>query len=182
MYSFIPFKEALQSVVDHYKQELTTIRTGQATPAILDMVKVEAYGASVPIVQVGSVSIEDARTLRVSAWDQGQVRALEVAIREANLGVSVSADEKGVRVCFPELTSERRDQLLKLTRTKLEEARTSVRQARDHTWQDIQKQEKDKLLSEDEKFRAKEEMEKLVKDTNDTLERMADRKEEELRA
>lgn len=181
MYSFITFKDALQSVADHYKQELTTIRTGQAAPAILDMVRVEAYGTSVPIAQVGSVSIEDARTLRVSAWDQSQVRAIEAAVREANLGVSVSADEKGVRVCFPELTSERREQLLKLTRTKLEEARTGVRQAREHVWQDIQKQEKEKLLSEDEKFQAKEAMEKLVKDTNDKLEVMAERKEEELR-
>ena len=180
MYNFTTLKETLQSVIEHYKHELSSIRTGQAAPAILDNIKVESYGTVVPINQVGSVTIEDARTLRVSAWDQSQVTALESAIRNANLGVSVSADEKGVRVCFPELTTDRREQLVKLTRSKLEESRTGVRQAREHTWQEIQTQEKEKTLSEDEKFTAKEQMEKHVKEANETLERMARQKEEEL--
>lgn len=182
MYQFATLKESLRGVADHFKQELSGIRTGQAVPAILDSVRVESYGSRVPINQVGSVTIEDARTLRVSAWDQTQVRVLETAIREADLGVSVSADEKGVRITFPELTSDRREQLMRLTRAKLEEARTAVRQAREHTWQDIQKQEKDKVISEDEKFRAKEDMEKVVKEANETLEEMAKRKEQELNA
>jgi len=180
MYDFTELKEAIESVTAHFKSELGSIRTGQAAPSILDNVRVDAYGSKMPLNQVGSVNIEDARTLRVAAWDQDQVRAIEVAIRDAELGVSVSADEKGVRVSFPELTSERREQLLKLTRSKLEEARTGIRQAREHTWQDIQKQEKDKELSEDEKFRAKEDMEKSVKEANETLEELAKRKEEEL--
>lgn len=182
MYTFDTLRQAILDVTEHFTHELASIRTGQAAPAILDSVRVEAYGSFLPIQQVGSVTIEDARTLRVSAWDQGQVRALEAAIRQADLGVSVSADEKGVRVSFPELTSDRREQLLKLTRTKLEEARTAVRQAREHTWQDIQKQEKDKLLSEDDKFRAKEDMEKIVREGNEKLESMADQKEVELKA
>jgi len=180
MYDFSTLKDAVASVTEHFKSELSTIRTGQAAPAILDTVRVDAYGSKVPLNQVGSVTIEDARTLRVAAWDQDQVRAIEVAVRDAELGVSVSADEKGVRVSFPELTSERREQLLKLTRTKLEDARTGIRQAREHTWQAIQKQEKDKELSEDEKFSAKDEMEKIVKDTNEQLEELAKRKEQEL--
>lgn len=182
MYTFNDLTQALEDVQTHFKTELTTIRTGQATPALLDNIKVEAYGSTMPIQQVGSVTIEDARTLRVSAWDITQVHAIERAISVANLGVSVSSDEKGVRVSFPELTSERREQLLKLTRTKLEESRTAVRQARDHTWQDIQRKEKDKTLTEDEKFRAKEDMEKHIQQTNEALEAMAVRKEEELQA
>lgn len=182
MYDFSTLNDAIASVTDHFKSELASIRTGQAAPAILDNVRVDAYGSKMPLNQVGSVTIEDARTLRVAAWDQDQVRAIEVAVREADLGVSVSADDKGVRVSFPELTSERRDQLLKITRSKLEESRTSIRQAREHTWHDIQKKEKDKELSEDEKFRAKEDMEKIVKDANEQLENLAKRKEEELAA
>lgn len=182
MYNFNTFEQSLRSMQERFRQELATIRTGQAAPSILDRVRVDAYGTQVPIQQVGSITIEDARTLRVSAWDRAQVRALEVAIREADLGVSVSADEKGVRVCFPELTSDRRSQLTKLARSKLEEARTGVRQARDHVWQDIQKMEKDKLLSEDDKFRAKEDMERRVREANDVLEGMMRTKEEELEA
>jgi len=182
MYDFTTLKTRLTSAQDHYKTELSGIRIGQAAPALLDNVRVESYGSSVPINQVGSVTIEDARTLRIAAWDMGQVKALETAIREADLSISVSADEKGVRVSFPELTSERREQLTKLTRTKLEEARTAVRVARDETWQDIQKQEKGRLLSEDEKFKTKDAMEGLVKEANEALEHMARRKEEELKA
>jgi ribosome recycling factor len=133
-----------------------------------------------PLQQVGSVTVEDARTLRISAWDQGLIKSVEKAITDANLGVSVSSDDKGVRVSFPELTSERREQLVKLTRAKLEDARVSVRRARDDCWQDIQKKEKDKLMSEDDKFRSKEKMEEVVKKANQTLEGMAQKKEEEL--
>jgi ribosome recycling factor len=180
MYDFKTLEKGLIAATEHYKEELSGIRTGRASPALLDGVKVEAYGTPMPLNQVGGVTIEDARSLRVSAWDQSLIKSVEKAITDANLGVSVSSDEKGVRVSFPELTSERREQLVKLTRAKLEEARTSVRHARDETWQDIQKQEKDKLMSEDDKFRSKERMEEIVKKTNETLEAMAKKKEEEL--
>lgn len=180
MYDFTTLEQALAGAAEHYKNELAGIRTGRAAPALLDAVRVEAYGTPMPLNQIGSVTIEDARTLRVSAWDQSQVKTIEKAVTEANLGVSVSADEKGVRVSFPELTSERREQLVKLTRAKLEEARVAVRRARDDCWQGIQKQEKEKLMSEDDKFRAKERMEDVVKKGNQTLEQMAQKKEEEL--
>jgi ribosome recycling factor len=182
MYDFKPFKQSIADVTEHFKEELSAIRTGRAAPALLDNVKVDSYGTKVPINQVGSVTTEDARTLRVAPWDLQTVHAVEQAIQDADLGVSVSSDDKGVRVTFPELTSERREQLIKLTKTKLEEARVSLRHHREDVWSDIQKQEKESALSEDEKFRAKEDMEKLVKEGNTTLEDMANKKETELNA
>lgn len=182
MYDFSTLKNSMADTTEHFKSELSGIRTGQAAPALLDGVKVEAYEAAVPLNQVGSVTIEDARTLRVSAWDVSQVKTIEDAIRAADLGVSLSTDEKGVRVSFPELTSDRREQLMKLTRSKLEEARTTVRQGRDQTWQAIQKLEKNKEMSEDEKFTAKEAMEEIIKETNTSLEELAVKKESELTA
>jgi len=182
MYDFKTLEKALTAAADHYKEELAGIRTGRATPALLDGIRVEAYGTPMPLNQVGSVTIEDARSLRISTWDQSLIKAVEKAITDANLGVSVGADDKGVRVSFPELTSERREQLMKLTRAKLEEARTAVRHARDECWQDIQKQEKDKVMTEDDKFRSKDKMEEIVKKANQTLEGMAVKKEEELNA
>lgn len=182
MYDFTSLQQDIAQAREHYKNELSAIRTGRAAPALLDSVKVDAYGTLMPINQVASVTVEDARSLRVSPWDIGLAKSIEKAIGDANLGVSVGADEKGVRVSFPELTSDRREQLVKLTRAKLEEARTAVRRARDDTWQAIQKQEKEKRMSEDDKFRAKEQMEKQVQEANKTLEDMAKRKEEELRA
>ena len=180
MYNFKQFQEEITNVIEHYKTELVSIRTGRATPALLDSVKVSLYGSKVPLQQVGAVTTEDARTLRVLPWEKDAVNQIEQAIRDADLGVSLSSDEKGVRVCFPELTSERREQLVKLTNTKLEDARISLRKHREETWSDIQEQHKASLLSEDEKFRSKDKMEELVKDGNTALEALAKKKVTEL--
>jgi ribosome recycling factor len=180
MFDFSSFKKILAEREEHFKTELSGVRTGRATPALLDGVSVEAYGGHLPLAQTASITTEDARTLRVTPWDASLGKAVERAISDANLGVSVGADEKGVRVFFPDLTSERRAQLVKLTRAKLEEARTAVRKAREEVWQTIQKAEKEKTLSEDEKFRAKEQMEKMVQEQNTTLETLAQKKEKEL--
>ena len=107
-------------------------------------------------------------------------KEIEKAITVANLGLSVGADEKGIRVSFPELTSDRRTQLLKLAKEKVEELRTELRAARDHVWNDIQKQEKEKLMTEDEKFRAKDEMQKRVDAANKTFDIALERKEKEI--
>lgn len=174
------FLTKLKEAQSWLSEQYTGIRTGQATPALLDNVKVEHYGAMMPINQVGSVGIEDARTLRVSTWDAAVIPAVEKAITDANLGVSVSTDSSGLRVVFPELTSERREQLLKLAKLKLEDARVSVRSARDDAVKDIEKQEKDGDISEDEKFSQKENIQKEVDTTNKALEALYQTKEAEI--
>jgi ribosome recycling factor len=181
-YAMSELQQKIEDTVEHFKGELGGIRTGRAAPGLLDGITVDAYGTPMPLVQVGNIGIEDARTLRVAPWDLSLLKNVEGAIEAANLGVSVGSDEKGVRVFFPELTSERREQLVKLTRTKLEDARVTLRQQRDHTWSDIQQKQKDGELTEDEKFTAKDTMEKTVQDGNKTLEELAKKKEEELRA
>lgn len=180
MYDFTSFKGAIQDTIEHYKNELSSIRTGRAAPALLDSIRVDLYGSKVPLQQVGSITAEDARTLRVSPWERDAVNQVEQAIREANLGVSLSSDEKGVRVSFPELTSERREQLVKLTHTKLEEARIALRRHREETWGDIQKKQKAGDMSEDEKFSSKETMEELIQEGNASLEELAKKKVQEL--
>lgn len=147
---------------------------------LLDAVKVESYGSYMPINQVGSVNIEDARTLRISVWDKSAVSAIEKAIREADLGISTASDSDGVRVIFPELTSERRLQLMKLAKAKLEDARISVRGVRDEIMKSLDKQQKDGDISEDEKFTHKEKVQSQVDTTNRSLEALFDKKEAEL--
>lgn len=133
-----------------------------------------------PIVQVGSVSVEDPRTLRVSVWDASLIKETEKAITAADLGVSVVADSSGLRVIFPTLTSERRTQLLKLAKAKLEEARVSIRGARDEAMKDIDAKEKSGEMSEDDKFGAKEALQKRVDATNQSLESHYFQKEKEI--
>lgn len=179
-YEFSALKQQIQEKKDWLSREFSGLRSGQASPAILDNIKVDSYGSKLPIVQVGSVGVEDVRTLRVTPWDASQVRSIERAVQEADLGVSVVTDEKGLRVIFPELTGERRAQIGKVVKDKLEQARISLRQARDDAKTEIQKQEKANELTEDERKRALDEMQKLIDEANKELEQMAKRKDEEI--
>lgn len=173
-------KQKLHEAKEWLQKEYSGIRTGQANPALLDSIKVESYGSFMPINQIGSIGVEDARTLRISLWDATQVAALERAIRESDLGVSVVTDSSGLRVIFPELTSERRVQLLKLAKSKLEDSRISVRAIRDEVMKAIDKSEKDGDISEDEKFSQKEAVQTAVDATNKSLEELFTTKEAEL--
>ena len=171
------FEARADEVVDWLKQALSGIRTGLATPSLLDGVRVDSYGAKVPINQVGTVTSEDARTLRISVWDTDNINQLEQAIREADLGLSVVSDDSGVRAIFPELTGERREQLLKLAKQKLEEARVKVRKIRDEIKKSIAK---DAELSDDAKATAKDKLETAVADKNKELEELFTKKETEI--
>jgi ribosome recycling factor len=179
-YDFKPFEKKIKDIEERLVHELGGIRTGRATPAILDSIQVESYGTRVPVNQIANISVEDARTLRIAPWDMSNAKEIEKAITVANLGLSVGMDEKGVRVFFPELTSERRAQLLKLAKEKVEEMRTSVRVARDEVWSDIQKQEREGKMPEDDKFRAKEDMQKRVDAANKNFDDALVRKEKEM--
>lgn len=179
-YDLQTFEDRVTGVEEWLKKELSSVRTGRATPTLLDGVKVESYGTHVPLVQTANVGVEDARTIRVTPWDAGMVKEVEKAITNADLGVSVSVDEKGVRVIFPELTSERRTQLLKIAKGKHEEARVSLRGARDEVVRDIEAQEKAGALSNDERFTAKEELQKKVDEANKKLDELIAHKEKEV--
>lgn len=170
----------LTDIKQWLQREYAGIRTGQANPSLLDNIKVESYGTLLPLNQVGSIGVEDARTLRIAPWDTSQIATIEQALQEADLGLSVATDSSGVRAIFPELTAERRTQLTKLAKSKLEEARISVRTARDELMKEIDQAEKAGSISEDEKFHRKEQVQKAVDETNQELDTLASKKEEEL--
>lgn len=161
-------------------RELSTVRTGRATPAILDSVKVEAYGSEMGITGVASVSVEDARSLRITPWDMSLAKAVEKGIMIADLGVSVAVDDKGVRVTFPDLTSDRRSTLVKIAKQKLEDAKVTLRGEREKVIKDIDGQKKDGKMSEDEQFRLKAELQKMLDEVSGVLEGMFMKKEKEI--
>lgn len=179
-YDFKPLEKKIAEITERLSRELSAVRTGRAAPSILDGVMVESYGSRMPINQLATISVEDARVLRITPWDASQAKEIEKAITLANLGLSVSADEKGVRVFFPELTSERRATLIKVAKEKVEDARTSVRSARDEVWSDIQKKERDGEIPEDDKFRFKDEMQKRIDAANAAFDDALARKEKEI--
>lgn len=179
-YNLTQFKQGSEDALEWLKKEYSTIRSGQANPSILDRVLVDMYGSKMPINQVASVIGEGAKSLRITPWDKTAIKAIDSAIREANLGVSASVDDQGVRVAFPDLTDDRRQALLKLAKQKLEEARVRVRNEREKVHTDVDKQEKAGSMAKDDVFRAKQELQKLVDETNKKLEELFTKKELEV--
>ena len=176
-YDFSSLREKTRNAEEWLADEFSTIRTGRATPAILDSIRIDSYGAKVPVNHVAGLSVEDAVTLRITPWDKNHIKEIEKAITASDIGVSVSSDSDGLRVAFPKLTAERRTAFVKMIKGKTEEARISVRMARDEVWDDIQKKEKNGEVSEDEKFRLKDEMQKIVDETNKHLAEAEEKKE-----
>lgn len=181
-YDTSELKKGIIETADWLKQELGALRTGRATPALLDGISLEVYGSRMKLNQVASISVEDARTLYVSPYDASQVKAIEKAITVADLGISAGSDDRGVRVSFPELTAERRAQLIKLLKSKLEDARIAIRGKRTEIIQGIEKAEKDGEMGEDDARRAKDDVQKLIDEANKNLESIAEKKEQELQA
>ena len=179
-YDLNKIKKDMTSIEEWFKRELQQIRTGQASPAILDGVKVESYGVPMAMKEVATVTLEGARTLRITPWDKAQVKNIEKAITVANLGLSVVVDDQGLRVNFPELTADRRVAIAKQTKEKLEEARKQVRQHRDQVVRELQTKEKDGAIGKDDAFRAKNDVQKIVDYCNKKLEEMFAKKEKEI--
>ena len=179
-YNFEPLKRALLETEEWLKKEFSSIRTGRATPAILDVVTVGSYGSRMAINQLAGISIEDPRTIRITPWDMSQAKAVEKAITDSDLGLSVSVDDRGIRVSFPELTSERRTSLVKVLKQKHEEARITLRKERDRVKSDIEAKEKEGGMGEDEKFCHFADMQKFIDEANTKLDALAERKETEI--
>jgi ribosome recycling factor len=179
-FDFTKFDGKIAAAKEWLAKEFRNVRTGRANPAILDGVQVSAYGSMVPLKQVAQIGVEDARTIKVQPYDPSTLKDVERAISAANLGVGTSADATGVRVTFPELTGERRQELIKMAKVKLEEARAAIRVARDEAKKEIEIKERDSAITKDDKFRLTEELQKRVDKTNDDLESAFEKKEEEM--
>jgi len=179
-YNFSAFKNEIKKVVDFLGKEYSQLNIGRASPMILDSVTVESYGSRVPLKNVASITIEDSKTLRIAPWDKNQVKEIEKGITGANLGLSVAVDDLGIRVVFPQLTTETRQTLVKVLKEKLEEQRITVRRERERIWDDVQKKEREGKLTEDEKFRAKDELQKIIDEINRSLEASFEKKQKEV--
>ncbi len=179
-YNFSQFKTDLKKVEDYLSKEYSQLNIGRASPMILDSISVESYGSYVDLKNVASISIEDPKTLRIAPWDKSQIKGIEKAIAGANLGLSLATDDTGIRVIFPQLTTETRQTLVRVLKEKLEDARITVRKERERIWDDVQAKEKEGKLTEDERFRAKEDLQKVIDDANASLEAIFEKKEKEV--
>jgi ribosome recycling factor len=170
----------MHGAVEALRHELSGLRTGRASTALLDTIHVEVYGANMPLNQVATVSVPEPRMLSVQVWDRSNVQPVEKAIRAANLGLNPVTDGQLIRLPIPDLTEERRKELAKLVGQYAEKARVAVRNVRrdgmDHVKQDERKHD----ISEDEKKRLEHEVQKLTDDTIKEIDDLAAAKEKEI--
>jgi ribosome recycling factor len=152
----------MQKAVESVRHELVKIRTGKATTALLDTVKIDAYGTLMPLNQVGSVAVVDAHMLSITPWDKAMLHPIEKAIIAANLGFNPSTDGTMVRIPIPALNEERRKELVKLVKKFTEEGKIAVRNIRRDDMEHLKKSEKAEHFSEDERKRGEHELQKLT--------------------
>jgi ribosome recycling factor len=172
--------EKMVKAVSHLKDEFSSIRTGRATPALVDKLRVDYYGSEVPLQQLAGFSVPEPRVLVISPYDKGALKAIEKAIQSSDLGVNPSNDGQIVRLTFPELTQDRRKELVKVVKGRAEEGRVAVRNVRRHSRHELEVEEQAGDLSRDELDRIEKELEKLTHDTIAEIDGLLAHKEKEL--
>jgi ribosome recycling factor len=170
----------MEKAVDDFRKELATIRTGRANATLLDNVRVDYHGTPMPVNQLGSMTVPDPTMIVISPWDPSAVPLIDKAIRTADLGLNPTNDGKVVRVPIPSLTEDRRKDLVKQLHKVLENHRTAVRNIRRDLKEAIEKLEKEKKISEDEKKRSLDELEKLSHSETKKIEDLSAAKEKEV--
>ena len=174
--------EKMNKSVAVYKKELTSMRAGRANPQLLDRILVDYYGTPTPINQVANVSIPDPRIIQIAPWEQSMLKAIEKAIQKSDLGINPSNDGKVIRLLMPELTEERRKDLVKQTRKLAEECKIAIRSIRRDAVDQVKKLKKNNEITEDDQKRLEEKAQKATDNAIKEIDRIASEKEKELLA
>ncbi len=173
-------KHRMNVSIEAFRNEISKIRTGKATTALLDGIKVDYYGNMSPLNQVSNVSVLDAHTLSITPWDKNMVQVIEKAILTADLGLNPASDGTNIRVPIPPLNEERRKELVKLVKKYGEDAKVAIRNVRRDANDHLKKEEKDKNISEDDLKRFEEEVQEITDEHTKKIDEMIEHKEKEI--
>jgi ribosome recycling factor len=173
-------KDKMAKAVSHLQGEFGSIRTGRASPVFVEKMRVDYYGSEVPLQQLAGFSVPEPRLLVISPYDKNAIKAIEKTIQASDLGITPSNDGAVIRLAFPQLTAERRKELVKVVKHRAEEARVAVRNLRRTARHDLEAFQKEGELSEDDLDRAEKELEKLTHEYVAEIDKMLGRKEQEL--
>jgi len=174
------YQADFDSAVEHFKKELSNLRTGRANPSMVEDILVESYGVKTPIKQLGSISVPEARSLAIEPWDKNLLKEIEKALTYADLGVGIKVDSNLVRVTVPQMTEENRKKLVKMMGERLEAGKVAVRAIREKCKEEIVEAEKISAITEDDRYDYVEALDKKVAELNKLLQELADKKEEEI--
>jgi ribosome recycling factor len=172
--------DKMDNAVEHTQSQFATVRTGRAAPALVERINVEYYGAMVPILQLASISVPEARQLLIKPHDRTTLESIEKAIRESDLGVNPNNDGISIRISLPQLTEERRKEYVKVTRNMAEDGRIALRGARRDARKSMESEERDGDVSRDELDRAEKDLEKITHEHVEMIDAALGRKEQEL--
>ena len=170
----------MDRTIDAFKRELSQLRTGRATPALIEDLSIDYYGSATPLKQIASISAPDARAIMVQPWDKGALREIERSLQRSEMGFNPSNDGNVITVPIPPLTNERRQEMVKLLRKKAEDGKVSVRNVRRDGLETLRKLERDKTISQDQNRRAQEQLQKVTDGHTKLIDETASAKEAEI--
>jgi len=173
-------KTELDKVVDFFKREMRQIRSGIASPVLVEDIVVDCFGSKLPIKQLAGISCPEPRQILIQPWTNEYLGAIEKALMQADLGTSPTVDGRTIRINLPPLTGEFREKLIQQISQKAEESYQALRRWRDGAWKEIQEQFNQKAISEDDKFRAKDELQKVIDDYHKKIEELKEHKNKEI--
>ena len=174
------YSAKMDKTIQSFKKDLSSIRTGRANPSMLDMIKVDVYGQMMPINQLATISVPEARLITVQVWDQSNVKAADAAIQKSDLGINPQIDGSVLRLRIPDLTEERRKELIKVLKTIGEKNKVSIRNIRREANDDLKKLTKDKKISEDESKIFEKNIQKTTDDHIANIDKILSEKEKEI--
>jgi ribosome recycling factor len=173
-------KPDYELAMEYLQKELAGLRTGRATPMLVENIAVNAYGSQMEVRGLGSISTPDAKTIVIDPWDKSLLQSIEKGIRAAGIGLNPVVDGTILRIVMPQMTEENRKQMVKVMKEKIEESRVKVRHVREEVRDTVVKLEKEKAISEDEKFKVFDELDKITKTYNDRISEVGEAKEDEI--
>ncbi len=172
--------ERMQTALNNLEEDLSGIRTGRASPSLVERLPVDYYGTNTPMIQLASISVPEPRQLLIRPFDPASLKDLERAIMASDLGLTPNSDGKVIRLTLPQLTEERRRELVRVVHNRMEEARVKIRNIRRDLIRDLREFEKESLISEDDLERGEKEMQELTDKMNEKVTQIGERKEKEI--
>jgi len=173
-------KKDFEKTIEFLKQELTNIRTGRATPSLVENLMVDCYGTKTPLIQLASINVPDPKSIIIQPWDKNSLKDIEKAIQSSQLGLNPVNEGNVIRLPIPPLTEERRKELVKFVHQKIESGKIKIRQTREEIWKNLKNAEKEGKISEDDLFGQQKELQEIVDEYNEKIQEISEAKEKEI--
>jgi len=173
-------KKDFEKTIEFLKQELTNIRTGRATPSLVENLMVDCYGTKTPLIQLASINVPDPKSIIIQPWDKNSLKDIEKAIQSSQLGFNPVNEGNVIRLPIPPLTEERRKELVKFVHQKIESGKIKIRQTREEIWKNLKNAEKEGKISEDDLFGQQKELQEIVDEYNEKIQEISEAKEKEI--